>query len=225
MNPRFDAGRMPEPLRRFADLVRRWGERMQREGRDGRIARIEVDPLAMSELSAFAKAFTKADSDAKDEWEDRTPLDAHIPEQQYLDWLTFLVDELDLWPPTTIADLIHGLQRRGHLVMASKRAGSAMMLALRHTEAAPALPYLPPLTTDRDFRARVWSHCALSRITDELEPHRSAILAIQRLCAEDTDSVTLGDGSSGKLVRDMIRSTAAHALRVLDEIPAQTPET
>lgn len=203
---------------------------MEREGRDGRIERIQADPIAMTELATFAKAFKKADWDVLAEWKEEDETIGPSPsEMDYFDCLTHLVDELDLWPPEappTVDDLIVDLQRRGKLGMASRRAYAAMELAKQHADAKAAIPYLKPLLTDMDFRVRVWAHCALGRIVpSERELHRKSICAIREACVEGSYAVMLGDGKTGpspvhKVVCSLVLGFAENALKVLDE-PSQ----
>lgn len=227
--PPFDPERIPRPLRRFADFVRRWGQRMERVGRERReedIERIQADPIAMAELTSFAKAFTKADWEAFDEWRDRTDCD-NVREQDYFDWLNGLLHELDLWPEEeeepTIDELIADLQRRGKLLMASKRANATEQIAKQHSNAQEAIPNLRRLLTDLDFRVRVWAHCALGRIVpDERKKHRTSIQAIRQACIEESNAVSLGDGECGsrarhKVVCSLILDIADEALEVLDD--------
>lgn len=225
MNSRFGITRVPEPLKRFAELACSWGERLEGGFSEELIERTQSDTDAMAELKAFVNAFTRAEWDALDEWRDRTRL-MGLRERNYFELLIQLVDELNLWPPymqPSIEDLISNLQRHGGLGMASKREIAAMYLAKRHAEAESAVPYLQPLLTDLDFRARVWAHCALGRITGERDRHRIAILAIQRACEDETNAVTLGDGRSTPRVRKLIHLTAAQAIQMLDEQTGSSP--
>lgn len=226
--PRFDRERIPQPLRRFAEVVRKWGRRLECEDSEGRIERIEADPAAMAELSAFAKEFSKADWEALDEWEDRTRDDKQLErqEQNYFHMLHGLLDELDLVPEDeeepTLAELITNLQRRGKLLMASKRAYAAEEIAKHHADAKAAVPHLKRLLTDLDFRVRVWAHCALGRIVPgERRNHRSSIQAISKACIEESKAVSLGDGETGsrarhKVVCSLILEFADDALDVLN---------
>ena len=228
MNSSFDPERIPQPLRRFAEFVHKWGRRMEREGRDGRIERIQADPIAMKELTAFAKAFTKADWEAMDEWGDQSS-DLETHEQTYFHMLHGLLDELELVPEEddeeepTIEDLIADLQRRGGLGAASKRGYAAMELAKHHGDAQTAVPHLRRLLSDLDFRVRVWARCALGRIVPgEHKKHTTAIQAICKACIEENKAVSLGDGETGssarhKVVCSLILEDADDALKVLDD--------
>lgn len=209
---------VPEPLRRFARLAERIALQFPWSHPPEHLARIRADGATFAELAQFVRDFNKSALDAYDEWADRSR-DTPNAELHSFHNLNRLVDELDLWPatePQSIAALIADLSRQGHLVMASKRAFAAMFLAKRAHESALAVPHLQPLLQDKDFRARVWAHCALARITGEIQMHRIAILSIRQACSDESNVVTLGDGRSDTGARLMVRADAEHALRVLD---------
>lgn len=80
--------------------------------------------------------------------------------------------------PDTVAQYMDDLQQHGSYRLASLRMFAAMSLADVGKEAEPAIPLLTKSLSDDDKRVRIWSHCALARITGSRKEHEQAIRQI-----------------------------------------------